>query len=152
MMSAKHPGVSYATIHIQVRGRPAPQGSKTRTRFAMRDANAAMLHPWRDAVRHEVAIVMQGTEPLDGPIGMSVTFTLPKPTSAPKLRRVWPIKARSGDLDKLLRAILDACTDGGLWGDDSQVVRFKDVSKVYVGDPEASATPGADITVWQLDG
>lgn len=127
------------TLHVFVPGRPAPQGSKTRTRFAMRDANAGTLHPWRDAVRVDVAANLPGVwTPVAGPVEAHLTFTLPKPASAPKRRRTWPIGQKSGDLDKLVRACCDAITDAGWWRDDSQVVALR-ASKDY------GARPGVDI-------
>lgn len=145
-MSATHPGVTAATVSLFIAGRPAPQGSKTRTRWAMRDANAATLHPWRDAVRHEVQVHCGPPwTPLDEPVAAWVVFTLPRPASLPRKRR-WPVGARTGDIDKLLRAVLDGCTDGGLWVDDSRVVVVS-AMKVFVGEPGAADTPGASLVV-----
>ena len=46
------------------------------------------------------------------------------------------------DLDNLLKAVLDAATEAGVWVDDSQVRRFTDVS-VELGSKE----PRAEIMV-----
>ena len=133
-----------ATLTVFVAGRPAPQGSKTRTRFGMRDANGPTLHPWRDAVRADVAAQLpEWWTPVGGPVGILLTFHLPKPASAPKRRRTWPIAARSGDIDKLARACLDAISDAGWWKDDSQVVVLK-AAKDY------SDRSGVDIMIWEM--
>jgi Holliday junction resolvase RusA-like endonuclease len=66
-----------------------------------------------------------------------------KPRSAPKRRRTWPIGARSGDVDKLARSVLDSLT-GVLFHDDAQVVHLV-VSKDY-GD-----APGVRVFVADAD-
>jgi len=144
-------------FEITVHGRPATQGSKTRNRWGgVRDDNAETLHPWREAVRHTaVEVIAKARQegivvtPMDGPVVLEVAFALPKPKSAPKRRRTWPIGARAGDLDKLVRAICDALTDAGVWGDDSQVAVLTS-SKAYEGDPGVPDVPGAFIRVHKL--
>jgi crossover junction endodeoxyribonuclease RusA len=66
--------------------------------------------------------------PLSGPVCVSVTFRLPRPVSSirrdgtPRARAdLFPVKKRSGDLDKLQRPVLDALT-GIAWEDDAQVI------------------------------
>jgi Holliday junction resolvase RusA-like endonuclease len=134
------------TVVIRVPGIPQPQGSKTKTRLGgMRDANSERLIPWRNAVTvATVQTVGHHWQPLDGPLSVSVIFTMPKPASAPKRRRTWP--AKKPDLDKLIRAAFDGITDGGLWRDDALVVDVY-ARKVYAGDPEAGLAPGALIHV-----
>jgi Holliday junction resolvase RusA-like endonuclease len=134
------------TVTIRVPGVPQPQGSKTKTRWGgMRDANSERLTPWRNAISiATVQTVGHRWQPLDGPLSVSVVFTMPKPTSAPKRRRTWP--AKKPDIDKLIRACFDGITDGGLWRDDALVVDVY-ARKVYTGDPDASPAPGALIHV-----
>ena len=57
-----------------------------------------------------------------------MTFTLPKPASAPKRTRTWP--CRMPDLSKLIRSTEDALTDAGVWTDDARVVEVV-ARKVY---------------------
>lgn len=143
-------------LTITVYGAPVTQGSKTRTRWGMVDANAAKLRPWREAVKYAaldaltvgaIGDVPVHRPPMDGPVAVEATFTLPKPGSAPKRRHTWPIKARSGDIDKLLRAAFDSLTDAGVWEDDAQVVEVT-ARKVYPGEhPQALHIPGAVIHV-----
>lgn len=142
-----------ATVH----GRPATQGSKSAfvvrrrngtVRAGMREAGSDALKPWREAVRSTVRdVIGRAWEPVEGPVEVVVTFSLPKPASAPKRRRTWPVGARSGDVDKLTRAVFDALTDAGVWVDDSQVVRV-DAGKVFVGDGLSS--PGAVVSVFRV--
>lgn len=134
---------------VTVFGRPITQGSKTRTRWGMRDDNGDRLRPWREAVKTAALDAMEGRTRLEGPVSLSVTFTFDLPKSAPKTRRVWPITRSSGDLDKLVRAAGDALTDAGVWRDDSQVVRLA-AEKVHVGDPGSLHIPGACVTVREV--
>ena len=131
-------------------GRTAPQGSKLRTRYGMVDDNTKTLTPWRRTIATAAAAAMNGRPPLDGPLAIRITLTLPKPKSAPKRRTTWPTARGNGDLDKYVRAIFDALTTGGAWTDDVQVVELT-AAKRYPGEgPEALYIPGATITVWPI--
>jgi Holliday junction resolvase RusA-like endonuclease len=124
---------------IVVRDTPQPQGSKRA--FALRkagvptgqavvvDDNKPGLRNWRESVRAEVQKVMDGRSPLEGPVVLAVTFTVPKPKSAPKRRVTWPEK--KPDLDKLLRSVCDGLKSGGAYGDDAQVVEIVRLGKFY---------------------
>lgn len=56
---------------------------------------------------------------IEGPVSMTLLFTLYRPASAPKNRT--PPATKKPDLDKMTRAIFDALT-GICFHDDSQVV------------------------------
>lgn len=118
-------------LAVTVLGTPVPQGSmRSLGPKRLVHSNAESLRPWRDTVAWQVrdSMVTGGlSEPLTGPLHMSITFTLPRPKSAPKAR--WA-PDRKPDIDKLLRALLDACTAGGAWADDAQVVSLT-AAKVY---------------------
>lgn len=127
---------------IEVRGAPAPQGSKTVVRAGGKPGGRPILiesskaaGPWREAVRAETQRVI--TFPLDGPVFISVTFRLARPKTLPKTAQ-YP--ARRPDLDKLVRAVLDGLTMGGAWADDGQVVTLLS-SKTY------GEIPGCTIRV-----
>jgi Holliday junction resolvase RusA-like endonuclease len=138
------------TITIRVPGTPQPQGSKTKTRWGgMRDANSERLIPWRNAVT--VAVVQaigHHWQPLDGPLSVKATFTMPKPASAPKRTRAG--HARSPTSTRSSRACFDGITDGGLWIDDARVVHVE-AWKLYAGDPGATPTPGAVFEIRLID-
>lgn len=140
-------------LTITVKGDPITQGSKTRTRYGgLRDDNVSKLKPWREAVKWAAMEAQGDARPIEGPVRVEVTFTLRKPASAPKRRRTWPVKQRSGDVDKLTRAIFDSITDAGVWTDDAQVVEVL-ARKTYPEDhPDALLTPGALIRIWPLNG
>lgn len=84
-----------------------------------------------------------------GPLSVSAVFTLRRPSSAPKRRRVWPVNARSGDLDKLVRGVLDPL-HGFVFTDDSQVVALEAV-KTYPDEAlDALPSPGVVIRISQV--
>ncbi len=149
---------SELVLSLRVVGVPTTQGSKngfvvkTKTgklRALVVDVKRKELRSWREAIRSDaVAELGEDWVPLSGPIRVTLHFTLPKPASAPKRRRTWPIGARSGDIDKLERAALDALTDAALWRDDGQVVDLHG-TKDY---PDLKVTcPGVLIRVYRVD-
>ena len=142
-------------IEIIAYGIPAPQGSK---RFVGR-ANSGRgimvessnkVRPWRQDVKAAAEAVRGSNPPLDCPLLVLMVFTMPKPASAPKTRRTWPM--RMPDLSKLARSTEDALTSSGIWSDDARVVEYERLAKVYPGeDPDALHVPGVRIRIWCLD-
>lgn len=118
-------------ILITILGVPIPQGSKSLFRGRMVDANPK-LKRWRKTVTLEATRAYAGRMPLEGPVCVCATFSLPRPATVPPKRRPWPCV--KPDVDKLLRALLDGLTDAGIWGDDGQVVRVV-ACKVYARTP-----------------
>jgi len=155
-------------MFITVYGKPITQGSKIRTRWAMRDSNGDTLAPWRDNVRSAavntliaaqvvgLADVSFGTDP----VSVQITFTFNRPTSHYGTGRnkalikdsapPFPASHSIGDIDKLVRACLDALTDAGVWKDDSQVV-FLMARKIWTTDTLALDRPGAVIDIMAAD-
>ena len=120
-----------AVLEVSVPGIPAPQGS-IRHLGAGRPAvhsNAKTLLPWRASVIAHIRQQMDASRqwPLDGPVKVGITFTLPRPKSAPK-GRMWP--DRKPDVDKLVRAALDSLEQAGAIRSDAQVVMLG-ATKVY---------------------
>lgn len=134
------------TLLVRVVGEPAPQGSKRHVGGGRMVESSAKVAPWRETVAADVARAVgeQSFTPVDGPVAVTVLFTLARPVSTPK-RVILPF--RKPDLDKLLRSTLDALTMGGALVDDARVVALT-ARKLY-------ATPGqptgATIMVTNLD-
>ncbi len=124
------------TVGFHVRGLPVTQGNHNAFvrggHARITDKSGGGLVAWRHAIATEARAAMIGLPCIDGPVSVVAHFYLPKPASAPKRRRTWPIGARSGDADKLARALLDGLT-GVVFRDDSQVVHLL-VRKDF-GDP-----------------
>lgn len=126
-------------ITIEVAGLPAAQGSKRHVGGGRMIEMSKAVAPWREAVRAEAQLAMDGTMPLDGPVEVRVNFRLPRPASAPR-RVTHP--AKRPDLDKLIRAVLDGLTHGGAWRDDGQVVTLMATKRFADG-----AGPGCSIQI-----
>lgn len=115
-------------IELFIAGVPAPQGSKTRTKWGMREDNPN-TKPWRAAVAAEAVIAMRGKELLSGPLKLEAVFSFPRPQShygtgknAGVLKASAPLwKTGKPDYDKLLRAAGDALT-GTAIRDDAMIV------------------------------
>jgi len=137
-------------------GAPKPKGSMKHIGNGRMKEQLEGSKPWRECVKWaamEAIAAREGTDPfatLDGPLEVDVVFSFAKPKSAPKTRRTWPVTRSSGDVDKLLRNLLDALVDAAVMGDDSQVVSVT-ARKAFVGEhPSNLARPGAQVTVRPL--
>jgi Holliday junction resolvase RusA-like endonuclease len=150
-------------ITITVHGTPAPQGSKRHVGRGVMVESSKRLGPWRDAVRadaiYATELFGEWPAPLDGPLLVDMVFTFARPRSHYRSgRNAHLLGARAPrfpvgppDLSKLARATEDALTDAGIWVDDSRVVAYGRLAKVYPGDdPDALDTPGVVIRVTPL--
>lgn len=156
--------MSAVVLPIVVYGDPAPQGSKSykgqrpsKTQpgktVAIMAESSKKVKPWRTDVKDAARVLLDkdttGQFPLDGPLGVTVCFTLPKPISAPKTRRILPDKLP--DIDKLARSTFDALKTAGAWADDARCVRLV-AEKAYVGEhPMALQSPGAVIWIHRVE-
>ncbi len=134
-------------LRLKVRGVPRPQGSMrafVRSGKPIITASSKGLRAWRDLVAfvaNEAARDEDAEMVEKGPVHVDILFSLPRPKAEPKTRRTWP--DRRPDLDKLVRAVLDALT-GISFHDDGQVVSIlaaKDWGR-----------PGVEIVVSRIEG
>lgn len=128
-------------LDVFVPGRPAPQGSKRYLgpgRPLIESSKA--VAPWRADIRtHLTATHTSG--PIPGAVAVHLEFVLPRPASTPK--RATPAAVKRPDLDKLIRAVLDAITSAGCWHDDSQVVALHTTKRLA----ELGETTGCRIVI-----
>lgn len=120
-------------LQFEVPGTPQPQGSKIANRFGggVREANKK-LAPWRSAAMAAAADEMGNAQPLTVPVAVTAHFYFARPRShygtgrnAETVKLSSPLKhCQKPDLDKLLRALGDALTQGGVLRDDSQIVKY----------------------------
>lgn len=119
-------------ITVTVPGDPVPQGSlRTGGRGQLFYSNAAYLKPYRTAVATAVKEAAgEAHETWTGPVTVRVLFIFERPKShllkSGALRKgIAEEKLTPPDLDKLVRSILDAVTQSGVYADDSQVTVIK---------------------------
>ena len=127
-------------VIFEVRGVPAPQGSKrpvilgkgANRRIGMVESSAKVA-PWRAAVR--AVAELRFAAPLAGPVSVVLLFWMPRPQRPqdPDYPVVMP------DLDKLVRSTLDGLAEGRAFSNDSQVCSIV-TTKAY-------GPPGCHITV-----
>ena len=144
-------------IELRVLGSPAPQGSKRFIGLSKKTGRGIMIEsskrvkPWRESVRwaatYEMTRLKMMAQPnsIVGPVDLEITFTLPKPKSAPKRTVTYPSKYP--DLSKLVRSTEDSLSEVGIWEDDARIVRCVSM-KFYPGQhPDALDVPGAVIRI-----
>lgn len=141
---------------IIVHGDPAPQGSKKFVGVAKSTGRGILVEsskrvaPWRQDVVKAAREAMEGFTTFDGALVVKMVFTLPKPSSAPKRRRTWPNK--KPDVSKLARSTEDALVTAGAIRDDSRIVEYSRLAKVFVGeDQDALTSPGVLIEIHPLE-
>lgn len=128
-------------VAFLVRGKPMTQGSMTavynrRTgRAAIRHTQSLPLMKWRRRIQE--AAVEAGARKTNRPVSMSISFGMPRPRSHYNVRgEILPAHQSEipqyRDLDKLIRAVLDALT-GVCYIDDRQVCDLHAI-RVYGGD------------------
>ena len=120
-------------ISFRVDGQPVPQGSMKVINGHVIHTKGAALATWRSSIA--LAARKAGAFPNRNPTTIAMTFTMAKPKT---VRRAEPTVPP--DLDKLVRAVLDALT-AIAYLDDSQVVEIY-AKKIY------GLVPGVKI---QLD-
>lgn len=151
-------------IQFHVAGTPKPQGSKRAFAFKRSDGSLGAtvkesagdsLKVWRARVREVATRMAQDSVvvpyPRGEPVDVEVVFYLARPKShfgtgrnAGRVKASAPTRpVTQPDVDKLLRAVLDALT-GPMYETDSQVVKVI-TSKEYA---DGMLPPGASIAVW----
>lgn len=147
-------------LDVVVNGDPAPQGSKSfkglaKNGRAIMAESSRRVKPWRDRVQDVIEDEIRGLSgrfpgmfPLTGPVALDLTFTMRKPARAPKKRRIFPTKRP--DVDKLLRAVLDAGTAAGLWDDDSQVIELSTRKVFPIEHSFAGTVPGIRAFIYTI--
>jgi len=136
------------TVTFRVPGDPVTKGStrsfnhaKTGAIITM-DSNAKRLEPWEATVKLAAAEAWDD-KLTNGPVGLIIAFGFRRPKNhygtgrnAEVLKASAPMEVitfKRNDLDKLLRAVMDALT-GVVYIDDAQVA-YIEASKLYADKP-----------------
>jgi crossover junction endodeoxyribonuclease RusA len=133
-------------VHFFVAGIPQPKGSAKA--FIPKGWNRPIVthdnpktRPWEKTISLVAQQNMPADAPWPGPIYLQLSFTLPKPKSAPKRKEIYPIKRP--DLDKLARAVKDALKSV-MYLDDAQVTQLS-AEKIY------GERPGVEVFIVRLE-
>lgn len=136
---------------FRVYGTPVPQGGM---RFVPTPGGSRQitvggkgLDDWRQAISAEAAVSQVQGAKHRGPVALYVDYRFPMPASRKAAERRHGVIPRTSrpDLDKLIRAVCDALTVGGLWVDDAQVAELHATKYEYV-----DSWSGIDVTVKDL--
>jgi Holliday junction resolvase RusA-like endonuclease len=154
-------------VKITVYGTPAAQGSKkgfinrkTNRVIIVEQDTGKKLKPWREAVKYAAIEVRAGGLPLSGPLRVSMVFTFARPAghfgsgkNAGQVRSSAPSHPHGRpDLSKLARSTEDALTDARAYDDDSRIVEYVRLAKVYIdGDVDALDAPGVRIEIMTME-
>lgn len=112
--------------------------------------SSSKVKSWRQDVVAAAIAARGSAPPLDCPLSVRMIFTMPKPASAPKRKRTYPM--RTPDLSKLARSTEDALTTAGVWADDARVVQYLRLAKVFPGeDVDALDSCGAVIEIRRIE-
>ena len=109
-------------IQFRVDGKPVPQGSMSVVNGHIFHSQGSALAVWRSAIG--LAARQAGAKPTLKPVSMTMVFVFAKPKTVTRAEPTVP-----PDLDKLIRAVLDALT-AIAYKDDSQVTEIRSV-KIY---------------------
>lgn len=149
---SKSGGSTYAPgMLIDVRGKPAPKGSKRHVgRGRIIENNQEELDTWVNHIRNEVKLYREQHPetvfPYTGAVVARMVFSFARPRSVSVRAR--PYMTVKPDVDKLARGVGDALKDAGVIADDAQIIEFVRLSKVYCNeDPESLEVPGVRIVV-----
>lgn len=133
-------------IRFTVFGDPVPQGSKRVFHGKVVEMAHARLRSYRQDIHVTALRAMQTRPPLTGPVAVAVTFSIPRPKShygsgrnaSRRKEAAPPYPAKTPDIDKLGRGVLDALT-GAAFNDDAQVVSLN-LNKVWADHSDAATT------------
>jgi Holliday junction resolvase RusA-like endonuclease len=124
-----------ARAYFLVGGHPAPKGSRVFLgKGRGSEESSDRCKPWVEQIIYAARANRPIGAPLEPPYDVELSFSMPE---GKRPSYGWPTK--DGDLDKLVRAVLDGLTQGGLLVDDRHVTRLV-TTKAY-------GSPGVGIRI-----
>jgi Holliday junction resolvase RusA-like endonuclease len=141
--------VFHTTIPGTPKGQPRPRAFARKMgngKYAARVYDAGTAEGWKSCVA--AACKDLANRKIQDPLGVVLDFYMPRPKAhyrkSGQLSPSAPaIYAQTPDVDNLVKAVLDALTQIGAWGDDSQVIELNTTKKwANDGNP-----PGARIWI-----
>lgn len=157
-------------LYLAIPGEPKTKGSMKcigqvgkRQHVIIEDHKSAK--PWLDALTLWLRKKWQSAAAKGQPLGAEATFTLPRPKAHYRTGRnatqlkpsapAHPVGHNTGDVDKLLRVVLDALQKADVLPDDCAVLEVT-ARKAYVvpaghhGPPDALGYPGVVIRLYPI--
>jgi Holliday junction resolvase RusA-like endonuclease len=135
------------TIQCTIPGTPVPQPrpratiKRTRTgRTVPHVYDPGYADRWKQAVGIFWSLAAQGRKFTQGPVEVYATFYFSPLKSDKKTQENDAKKCTKPDVDNLAKALLDALTDAGAWGDDGQVFSLAVSKRYHVTGPFTSLT------------
>ena len=110
------------TIPLEPRGEGRPRAVMRGNRAGMAPHKAS--DEWRKAAVASLRESLpDGWEPLDGPLACVVVAVHKRPGNLCRKRDPdgWIPRPRKPDADNIAKAVLDACSDAGVWVDDARI-------------------------------
>lgn len=139
--------VTFPVLTIDVIGRPRPKGSmrpighgRMIEQVDNKDWRAAVIAAAREQVAQPNGELCFGY-PCLAPLTVAIDLRFDRPKSAKAGAR--PSTRSTGDIDKLVRLILDALQDAGVMKDDAQVIQLVATKRFCL----QREVPGARIAV-----
>lgn len=140
------------TTAFYVLGDPQPEGDLVCRRdptHKLYHPNHAKLHPWRNAITEACRVQNITPWPASTPVAVDLTFSVARGKTVTR-----ELPTTRPDLDKLVRAVLDALTAAKVLHDDAQVVevgarkRYADPRVTFVGPGDVMAAPGVVVRLY----
>jgi len=139
-------------IFFRVNGTPKPQPRPRATvmriggKFTARVYNPMDADDWKGLIKR-AAMQRLPAEPIPGPVVCQCQFFMPRPDRLMRRRDPdGPVDCDTKpDLDNLIKAVMDAITQTGLWHDDGQVCDFGESGKWFHA---KAGAPHALVWVW----
>lgn len=129
------------TSAFYVLGDPQPEGDLVCRRdptHKLYHPNHAKLHPWRDAIVTACKLRSVTPWPASTPVAVDLTFSVARGKTVTR-----DLPTTRPDLDKLVRAVLDALTAAKVLADDAQVVEVG--ARKRYADPAKAAPEFGDV-------
>lgn len=112
----------------------------------VREQAGQRLTDWRNDVKAAAEEARCGADTITGAVSVRIIFYINRPASVSEKKRLYP--SVQPDLDKLIRAVLDAIVASGIIKDDALVVEIAAVKR-YAND-SVECSPGAWIVVSEI--
>lgn len=153
-----------AALSTFVPGVPRPKGSLEpqavrggggRATGRVRLVDSTTSKRWRRTMAKHFGALRTIAMPLQGPVAVSAAFWFDRNDYVARADSAWPNHPHIGDLDKLLRNLLDALqvddsgegNGAGIFVDDRQVVEFVETRKIWA---PPGAVSGVAVQVFAL--